>query len=201
MARNLVHKKTFAGWTTKYIESNFKEKLSSKTISKNVLGISDPTYIVNQAAIIYIKLRDTAILINHSFSLQLLLRITIAFISIVTSLFLIAIRFSKANVSEESQTSINVMFTTWAFFNALNVAGSIWITSATCNEVKIIQRYVYCTLLKVWKSFSLKAVKIKLNILVNCLVLTRKYIDYKISGCHKFTFFVSLPLNFARQSN
>lgn len=105
-----------------------------------MLGISDPTFIVNQAAIIYIKLRDTAILINHSFSLQLLLRITIAFISIVTSLFLIAIRFSKANVSEEAQTNINIMFTTWAFFNALNVTGSIWITSATCNEVSIYNK-------------------------------------------------------------
>lgn len=138
MVLSINSDKMSTGWTTKYIESNFKEKLSSKTISKNVLGISDPTFIVNQAAIIYIKLRDTAILINHSFSLQLLLRITIAFISIVTSLFLIAIRFSKANVSEDSQTNINIMFTTWAFFNALDVAGSIWITSATCNEVSTL---------------------------------------------------------------
>nr|CAL23154.2 gustatory receptor candidate 21 [Tribolium castaneum] len=123
------------GWTD---VSNVKRK--SKEISKlpkSMLAISDPVFIVDQVAALHIKLTDTAHMINYAFCVQQLLRITVAFISIVTALFLVAINFNKSS-SEENEgktTQLDYFFTFWAFSNACEVMAIVWITSETCEEI------------------------------------------------------------------
>lgn len=96
----------------------------------------DPLHILDEVAAIHIKLSDAAQQISFMFSFQLLLRITVAFVSIVIALFLIAISFSKAGAVQDYEMEINITFTIWAFFNAFNVVMVVWVTSSTCEEVR-----------------------------------------------------------------
>ncbi|XP_064213168.1 putative gustatory receptor 28a [Tribolium castaneum] len=131
------------GWTD---VSNVKRK--SKEISKlpkSMLAISDPVFIVDQVAALHIKLTDTAHMINYAFCVQQLLRITVAFISIVTALFLVAINFNKSS-SEENEgktTQLDYFFTFWAFSNACEVMAIVWITSETCEEANTCPRILH----------------------------------------------------------
>lgn len=100
-----------------------------------MLAISDPVFIVDQVAALHIKLTDTAHMINYAFCVQQLLRITVAFISIVTALFLVAINFNKSSDKNENRSQVDYFFTFWAFSNACEVMAIVWITSETCEEV------------------------------------------------------------------
>lgn len=116
---------------------------SAKTMPKSMMAISDPVFIVDQVAALHIKLTDTAHLINYAFCVQQLLRITVAFISIVTALFLVAISFSKSSSSsatqkEDGKDTLDYFFTFWAFSNACEVMAIVWITSETCEEVRVL---------------------------------------------------------------
>lgn len=102
---------------------------------KTIYAPFDTSFLLDHVAAIHIKLSDSAVAINLAYSIQLLGRITVAFISIVTALFLIAISFSKAGAAHYCKMDINITFTTWAFFNAINVIAVVWITSSTCDEV------------------------------------------------------------------
>lgn len=112
---------------------------SDKAMPKSMMAISDPVYIVDQVAALHIKLTDTAHMINYAFCVQQLLRITVAFISIVTALFLVAINFSKSSSAQkdDGKATLDYFFTFWAFSNACEVMAIVWITSETCEEVSV----------------------------------------------------------------
>lgn len=101
-----------------------------------MMAISDPVFIVDQVAALHIKLTDTAHMINYAFCVQQLLRITVAFISIVTALFLVAINFNQASTAKDDKSQLDYFFTFWAFSNACEVMAIVWITSETCEEVR-----------------------------------------------------------------
>ncbi|KAJ3665726.1 hypothetical protein Zmor_001207 [Zophobas morio] len=108
---------------------------SGSKVPKSMMAISDPVFIVDQVAALHIKLTDTAHMINYAFCVQQLLRITVAFISIVTALFLVAINFNKSSSQKDDKAPLDYFFTFWAFSNACEVMAIVWITSETCEEV------------------------------------------------------------------
>lgn len=104
--------------------------------------ISNPILVIEKVANLHIKLSDTATLINAAFSVQLLFRITIAFINIVTALYTIGVNFSNPNNDADS-INVDISFTLWAVSSAFELMAIVWVTNSTCEEVFII---FYCPL-------------------------------------------------------
>ncbi|XP_068902808.1 putative gustatory receptor 28a [Tenebrio molitor] len=139
------------GWTDEEIttiSSNKKKERkelfgSGNKVPKSMMAISDPVFIVDQVAALHIKLTDTAHMINYAFCVQQLLRITVAFISIVTALFLVAINFNQASTAKDDKSQLDYFFTFWAFSNACEVMAIVWITSETCEEANTCPRILH----------------------------------------------------------
>lgn len=95
----------------------------------------DPVVVVDNVASLHIKLTDVATRVNIVFRLQLLLRITIAFIGIVTALFVIGVNLMKKK-NWDVKDNVDVMFTTWALSGAIEIWMIVWVTCKVCEEVK-----------------------------------------------------------------
>ncbi|RZB38675.1 7tm 7 domain containing protein, partial [Asbolus verrucosus] len=143
---------TIPGWTEEAVTtvSTSKRKQSKEVLGlgdkapKSMMAISDPVFVVDQVAALHIKLTDTAHMINYAFCVQQLLRITVAFVSIVTALFLVAVNFSNTSAKkDDSKTQLDYFFTFWAFSNACEVMAIVWITSETCEEIEIYSLQMY----------------------------------------------------------
>lgn len=90
---------------------------------------------MHKAAALHVKLIDTAVLINHAYSLQLLLLITICFVGTVPALFLIAVNFTK---HANEHTKLDILFTLWVFSSLVAIVILVCTTNFLCEKVGII---------------------------------------------------------------
>lgn len=104
-------------------------------ILKSIETIADSILVIERVANLHVKLSDAATLVNTSFAVQLLFRITIAFINIVTALYMVGVNFSSPDAVEALKTNVNYVFTAWAGSSAIELLVVVWVTSATCEEV------------------------------------------------------------------
>ncbi|KAK5646029.1 hypothetical protein RI129_004493 [Pyrocoelia pectoralis] len=132
----------FLAWA---IETNYDTDAIkvTKGILKTVEMISDPISVIEKVVTIHIKLSDTASLINTSFSVQLLFRITIAFITIVTALYTIGVKFSSTEEDTGILEDVDAMFTVWAASSALELVLIVWVTNSTCEEANKCPRLMH----------------------------------------------------------
>ncbi|XP_031343124.1 putative gustatory receptor 28a [Photinus pyralis] len=130
--------KTREGW----ILTTNSDPDVTKGILKSAETISNPISVVEKVVTIHLKLSDAANLINTSFSVQLLFRITIAFTSIVAALYTIGVNFSSTE-DEQETLDVDVQFTAWAASSAFELFLIVWIASSTCEEANKCPRLMH----------------------------------------------------------
>lgn len=149
LKRNLIEFKcSIADWVDDNIKIIDKPQSLLKPIGyMNKEAVSDPVLVVDNVAALHIKLTDVATWVNVAFNVQLLLRITIAFVSIVTALFVIGVNFVKNN-NDHEKLNLNLMFTSWAFSGAIEVWLIVWVTCKVVEEVcdNLTESFVFDTL-------------------------------------------------------
>ncbi|KAL3280917.1 hypothetical protein HHI36_004144 [Cryptolaemus montrouzieri] len=126
------------GWTEETITKLPEPMKNKEELAKKILSACDPVFIVDHIAALHIRLTDTAYLINKAFAIQLLIKVAITFVSIVSALYFIAIHFSKANHGD-----LDILFVVWATSNALEVLVTVHVTSQTCDEANNCPRILH----------------------------------------------------------
>ncbi|KAK4879537.1 hypothetical protein RN001_007683 [Aquatica leii] len=130
------------GWIKEYNEDTNDVSKVSRSSLKSFKILSNPILVIDKVVGLHIKLSDTAYLINTAFSVQLLFRITIAFVTIVTALYTIGVNFS--NPGQDSNTlKVDTMFTMWAVSSAIELFIIVHIANATCEEANKCPRLMH----------------------------------------------------------
>ncbi|KAF5282786.1 hypothetical protein FQR65_LT02783 [Abscondita terminalis] len=130
------------GWVKEVDEDATSISKISSGILKSFKITSNPILVIDKVVALHIKLSDAAYLINAAFSVQLLFRITIAFVTIVTALYTIGVNLSSPE-QESNTLKVDTMFTMWAVSSAIELLIIVHIANSTCEEANKCPRLMH----------------------------------------------------------